>query len=163
MEERVSNYTRNLNAKRVRKFQRLFLLVSLAMLGMVTRHVADHLDSWGNFMLMSAVYLVALGILAKWFVSGAALKFIAQHTSRLLKFTLVINYLSLVLLIQTFIGTWQSEALVLGGLFGVSVLAAFLLCQYAWPIAHNLHHLFFEPENDRIGPNDSQGRTIKLD
>jgi len=151
-------FINNATPRQLRRFQRVFLLISLAIMWSITGYVASHEESWGDFILMSAVYLIALGLLAKWLVPRRLWVAVASKTSRIVKLALVVNYLSALLLIQVFIGTWQKQALILGGLFGASFLAAYLLCVIAWPLSMNLYHIFFETESNEVDPTRPQGR-----
>lgn len=82
--------------------------------------------------------------------------------SRLMKLSIVVNYLTALLLMQHFIHTWMVRANILAGLFIATWCGAWLLCRFLWPIhLETVSILLGGGGNGGFDCADAQGRTVK--
>lgn len=89
---------------------------------------------------------------------------ISQRTTALIKLALILNYLTLVLVLQAWISAWWARASILAGVFAVTWLGVWLLTTFLWPMKEDLQSLGAPPPpTRRFDPMAPQGRTGRHD
>jgi len=83
-------------------------------------------ESWFAYAGLSMVYVVVFAVLARGIASRDVFILLPQRISRVTKLALVFNYLTLLLALQHFIGTWLLRSTMLACLFGITVLASWI-------------------------------------
>jgi hypothetical protein len=145
--------------KTTRRIQWGYLLLSLTllwwMLGYTETH---HAKDWVGQATLSILYFAAFALLAALLVPRNVWTSFACHTSGLVKLGVVVNYLTLLLLLQNFIGAWWTRTSILAGLFVVSWAGSWVLCRFFWPAYLGAANIIVGgPQN--INPSDPQGRS----
>ncbi len=133
LRDRYEQAVDNAGPKAMRRIQWLCFQLSLVLLWYLLGYTAKHADEWIGQALLSVVYLAVFGLLAAVLVPRSVWVSFLWRTSRLTKLTVVVNYFSVLLLVQSLIGAWKERATVLAGLFAVSWLASWVLCHLIWP------------------------------
>lgn len=124
------------------------------LLELVQRQFAEH---WVKQALLSVVYLAVFALLLPLIVPRHVFTTIATRTGWRVRLGLLINYLSLLLLLQLLIGAFWGKALVMAGVFGVT-------CVAMWLIRGVLLPTFLPPPPDnRFDPTAPQGRQGRFD
>ena len=119
------------------------------------------LKAWVMLAGVSVVYLAVFAFLSAWLVPRHVF-FALSRASPVVKLAFILNYLSLVLVLQAFIGTWWVRALVLAGLFLATWLGAYLLWRYIMPVAAATEQVFLGPHN-RFDASAPHGRDARYD
>lgn len=91
--------------------------------------------------LMSVVYCAVIAFIVLLLVPRRIFQVVSQHTTALIKLALILNYLTLVLVLQTWISAWWARASILAGVFAVTWLAVWLLTTFLWPMKQDLQSL----------------------
>lgn len=159
---RWARFKRESSPQTWRRLRRCHFLLSAALLWWLLGYVEQHdPGTWVRHAALSVVYLAVLAFLAAW-LAPRHIFFAFSRASRLLKLSLVLNYLSALVLLQLFIGVWWVRALVLAGLFAVTWLGAVLLCRWIMPVAAETAQVFLgaDPRFDASAP---QGRAAHYD
>ena len=130
------------------------LLASLAPWGIV---------EWLAPAALSVLFLAALGVLLLWIVPRPLIREIFETASRLVKVSLVLNYLSLLLFLQVVVRVWWQQSLLVGLLLVMSCLGFWLLRRVFWPGVKNAEKLFREGEGKGFDPSNPQGRQADFD
>jgi hypothetical protein len=90
-----------------------------------------------------------------------------QKISRITKLALIFNYLTLLLGLQLFIGTWLVRTTMLATLFGVTVLASLIARKFCSEFWENLGSFLAPPEpapvSQHFDPTRRQGRRALHD
>ena len=114
--------------------------------------------------MLSVVYCAVVTFIALLLVPRRIFHLVAQLTTAKIKLALILNYLTLVLVLQTWISAWWARASILAGVFGVSWLAVWLISTFLWPMNEDLRSLGAPPAPDRtFNPAAPQGRTGRYD
>ncbi|MHB1309375.1 MAG: hypothetical protein ACYDC1_19880 [Limisphaerales bacterium] len=147
-----------------RLIQRIYFVLSAAVLWFLLAYVEEHQEgTWARHAALSTVYLAGLMLLAVWLVPRPLFLAIAWRTSRWIKLSLVLNYLSALTLLQLFIGEWWQRALILAGLLGVTWVAAFLFHRFVVPMVAATTETFMGGEAASFNSSTQQGRKVRLD
>lgn len=145
----------------MRRLQWTYLLLSLAtlwwLLGYTERH---HANDWVGNAMLSVLYLAVFGLLAALLVPRYTWASFIWRTSRLTKLGVIVNYLTLLLLVQDLIGVWKQRAIMLASLFVATHVAAWLLCRFFWPQFLRAAHVFVGGSVP-FDPGAPQGRQME--
>ena len=163
---RIDQLTDKPTATTKRRFQRLYIFLSVALLvGLLIYVSREQQDALFEHALLSVAYVVGFALLAKLFVPARVFLAVSKRASRVVKFTLILNLLSVLLLLQIVIGVWWKQAAVLAGVFGVIIGSAWLLREKVWPNSEWIQGFFFgnEPGDDSFDPVQRQGRVARHD
>ena len=150
----------------MRRFQWAYLLVSMVAgwisLGVLERHFAEN---WVWHALLSVFYLGAFLLLVFWLVPRETLFRIVARTSRMVKFAMVFNYLTLLFLMQMLFAAWWTRAVMLGTLFVITWFGAWIFWRFAWPMSTIIAAIFMDPADSQrpFEPRDPQGRNVRMD
>lgn len=147
----------------VLSFQRKLVLGSAALLatllGLVLGFSLNHNE--GAFFGLTIVYLTVSALGAKLFIPREKFWNYVERTSGMVKFAVILNYFSGLLLMGCFLTVAKAPAGLLATLFGVTAASAFLLFGYAWPLTAATIALFLGDRDTRFDPTKNQGRQAK--
>lgn len=151
-----------------RLVQRTYLILSVWALWWFLGYMERNFeDSWFAYAGLSVVYLVAIAVLARGLVPRDVFIIFPQKVSRITKLALVFNYLTLLLGLQLFIGTWLLRTTMLATLFGITVLASWIARTFCPDFWKNLGNFLAPPaapvEKRRFDPTRPQGRQAQHD
>jgi hypothetical protein len=107
---------------------------------------------------LSVPYVAALALATAWLVPLAKWRRIGAYASGAIKLAFIFNYLSLLLLIQTCIGSLLWQASIVAGLFATTAAAGWLLHRCLWPIVAGVRQVFRHEEGSYFDPSQPQGR-----
>lgn len=163
--KRWHDFLRNAPPEAKRRVFRIYLLFSVALfwvaVGYVERQFADR---WMLNAMLSVVYLTVIAMLVRWIVPPKVFALIPRRLYPSMKLSLFFNYLTLLLGVQIFIGTWWERASIIAGLFGVTFASSFLLRKAAPYFLENIGH-FFAPPGPEPRPGfdhtHPQGRNVR--
>ncbi len=148
-----------------RHVQWVYLLLSVTVLWWLLAYIEEHNAShWLDDALLSIIYLASFGRIALLIVPKRLIRVVARNASLLVKFSLILNYLSLMLTLQIMIGSFWMRATILAGVFFGTFVAAWIFCCLFWPLSLQVR-LAFEEENlnKPFDPSAPQGRNAKFD
>ncbi|MCX6917624.1 MAG: zinc ribbon domain-containing protein [Verrucomicrobia bacterium] len=148
-----------------RRIQWAYLLSSGLFIWWLLAYIEEHHpDHWVRHAMLSAVYCAVLAFIVLLLTPRKLLAAISQRTTALVKLALLLNYLSFVLLLQMWIGTWWVRAIILAGVFGVTWLAAWLLTSVILPMTNQVRGIYEPPNaNSPFDPAAPQGRRGRYD
>jgi hypothetical protein len=162
-QERILRLAQKRDPKVLRRIQLVYFFLSGAVLfGLICYLENKSKDELFEQAGMSAVYLVIIVILIRLFVRADKIRIVLRHVSPLVRFTLLINYLSVLVVLQVCIGTWWKKASILAGLFGTTFVAIYLISAL-WPLAVAPVTWFAEPQEEDFNPSSAQGRSFRTD
>jgi hypothetical protein len=142
------------------KIQRIYFLLSAVVAWLALRYVLHQKgEGAGTEAFFTILYLAILGLFVWWFVPRHLLFLIVQRTTRTMKFSLLLNYVSLLMLVQVWFVTWKEEAAVIAAVFLSSWCGAYVLCRLFWPMSMEMYSLFFGEDSKPFDPRNPQGRT----
>ena len=160
---RVRNYCDNAPPHAKRLAQWIYLLLSATLLwwllGYVQQVTGGH---WLGLAALSMLYLTAIGLCAAWWMPRGWLFAIAYHAPGMVKFSLFLNFLASLLVLQLLIRVWWEQAGILAGLFVILLVAARQLTHRVLPVAEALREVYLGPRDgfDNTAP---QGRSAKME
>jgi len=144
---------------------RIYLLFSVVLFWVAVGWVEKRFAyTWILNALVSIFYLPVIAMLARWITTPDFLTLFPRRLYPSTKLALFFNYLTLVLGVQIFIGTWWHRACIILGLFAVTFASLILLKNAAPYFVNNLKAFFFPPPDDPsppFDPSDPQGRRIR--
>jgi hypothetical protein len=154
----------NLSLAAKRRLRIVYVLAS-AILCWVCLGIAERQGlEWFAFALLSIVYLAFITLFLIWIVPPARRVRFAQRRKPLERVGLIFNYLTLLLLLQTFMATWTRRAVMLGVLFVVSWIAFVFFLECLYPTWCGMSRVVFPPgQNDSFDPTAGQGRRARHD
>lgn len=146
-------------------FQRGYFLVSLAVFfGMLLIMEDLQAGKWLLSSVLNVIFLTFLLLLFFWLIPRPLLVAAARCTSALVKLSLVLNYLTVLLLLQLAVSTWLWKAVILASQLVISVVAFHLLLAYVWPVWNAMAQSFREAaEAYEFDPSNPQGRRAYTD
>lgn len=164
-QRRILQIAEQPNRTVLRRVQWTFFLLSVSALAGLLAYTGSlpnpdlESDCW-----MAIVYLVVIVVLIRLFLDPAKVRVLMRHLSPLVKFTLVIDYLTLALLLQVCIGVWWKKASILAGVCGSTFATIYIVSKWIWPLAVEAQGWFAEPApSPGFNPSTPQGRTIETD
>ena len=141
----------------------MYFLVSVGLLWWLLASFPNQsIHDWFVRASLTAFYLAVLGLLAVLLIPHEAFARFRQETSQLVKLGVLLNYLTLLLLLQLSVQTWWRRALTLAGLFLVSYGGAWLLSHLLWPVVAKLREVSSEAQGTHVNPSASQGRKGEM-
>jgi len=141
-----------------------FLLSGAALIGLLCYVENQSSSDLTSNAFMSLAYLVVILVLVRLFVRPEKVRLVMRHISPLVKFTLIVNYLTLLLFLQVCVGVWWKKASILAGLFGTTFAAIIIVGHFLWPVAVEAQNWFAEPAPPAgFNPSNPQGRTFRSD
>ena len=163
LRKRWGKWVQRAGPKTMRRLQWGYLLLSLGLLWGLLGYTETHRGGqWISQVVLSVLYLAVLLLLAALLMPREVWLRLAHGFSRITKLAVVVNYLTMLLLLQNLIGAWMARASILAGLFVVSWVGAWLLCCCLWP-------MYITTANILLGgvggfdASDPQGRTVRND
>lgn len=136
-----------------------YLLLSVAGLLYLLAYVESHYSQgWLQLAGLSVVYMAVLTLLAKLVVPRKTIQAVVLGASGVVKLGLICNYFALLLLLQVLIATWWKRALMMAGLFGISLIGL-------WVFKTVLMPMFQRQNGERriYDPTEPQGRRGRYD
>ena len=162
LRRRWQGFLRRAKPKTRRRIQWGYLGLSLALLWWLVGYTEGQLGKGlVGQAILSIVYLATFGLLAAVLVPKYVWTSFARRTSPLIKLAVVVNYLTLLLLVQNLIGAWWVRANILAGLFVVSWIGAWVLCHLFWPTCLRTANILLGDAPRDFDPSDPQGRTVR--
>lgn len=146
-------------------FQRGYFLVSLGVFA-GTLVVMEDLQTgkWLVSSVLNVIFLTFLLLLFFWLIPRPLLMAAARCVSALVKLSLVLNYLTLLLLLQLAVSTWLWKAVILASQLVISVVSFHLLLAYVWPVWNAMAQSFRQAaEAYEFDPSNPQGRRAYTD
>ncbi len=147
----------------VLSFQRKLVLGSVALLATLIALVIKfslHRNAVVFFGL-TIIYVMISALAAKLFIRREKFWNYVDRTSGLVKFAVVLNYFSGLLLLGCFLSVAKAPAGLLASLIGITAASAFLLFGYAWPLTASTLALFLGERDSVFDPTKPQGRQAK--
>jgi hypothetical protein len=146
-------------------WQRLHFLISLAAFVAMLMLLEDlQTGKWLVSSVLGVIFLTFLLLLFFWLVPRPLLVAAARCVSALVKLSLVLNYLTLLLLLQLAVSTWLWKAVILASQLVISVAAFHLLLSYVWPVWNAMAQSFRNAaEAYEFDPSNPQGRRAYTD
>ena len=163
--ERVKEMVAPTKSKK-KAFQWVYLLVSALVfwttLGLLETRIAS---GWVLHAMLSVIYLSVFLLLSLWLIPQRTFIAIARRTSRIVKLGMVFNYLTALFLLQMYLSSWWARSVMLGVLFIVTWLAAWVFWRFLWPMSSIISNIFVPPNTTQkpFEPTDSQGRNVGMD
>lgn len=150
--------------KTMRRLQWAYLLASLGLLWWLLgwterRHGSD----WMAQAALSILYLAAVVLLVAVLVPKATLVRAVRGTSRLVKLGLVLNYFTLLLVLQNVIAAWWTRAAMLAGVFVATWAALVVVWHFFWPTYLTTANTLMGTDEAPFDPSHPQGRTFRAD
>lgn len=162
LHHRWQAFLQHASPKTMKRIQWGYLGLSLALLWGLLGYAETQSDGrWIGSALLSVLYLTTFLLLAALLVPKYVWATFALRTSRLVKLAVVVNYLTVLLLLQQFIGAWPMRATILAALFVVSWAGAWLLCHFFWPAYVQTANILLGGGNRDFDASDPQGRTVR--
>jgi hypothetical protein len=112
---------------------------------------------------VSVVFLAALGMLVLWAVPPQLVQTVSHKASGLVKLSLVLNFFSLLLLLQVLVRAWWTRSLILVGLLAMGGVGLWVLRLVFWPAAQHAKKLFQDGPSKDFDASNPQGRQATLD
>lgn len=119
-------------------------------------------NEWYMHAALSIVILAFFTLFFFWLVPRTSLALLARRTTRLSKLGLLINYFSLLLVLQILIGIWKDRAFMLATLFVVSWIAFYLFLSFLYPVWCAMGETAIK-EDKGFDPTANQGRRARRD
>jgi hypothetical protein len=163
--QRWRNFLTQATPETRRRFQWAYLLASgLVLWWMLADLEKKQTGELFRDALLSVVYCAAVAFIVLLLVPRWIFQLVAQGTTAIVKLALILNYLTLVLVLQSWISAWWARASILAGVFAVSWLAVWLIATFLWPMKNELHSLGAPPNPRRnFNPSAPQGRVGRID
>lgn len=121
----------------------------------------------GKWLVSSAlnvIFLTFLLLLFFWLIPRPLLVAAARCVSALVKLSLVLNYLTLLLLLQLAVSTWLWKAVILASQMVITVVSFHLLLAYVWPVWSAMAQSFRQAADVyEFDPSNPQGRRAYTD
>ena len=139
--------------------QCIYFLSSVALLGwqLPTIPVEDALFLCIR-MVISAELLTFLALILIWVLPRDFLAAVAVRVTAVVKLTLVFNYLSLLLLVESCLQRWTSKSLILAGLLASTWIACRFLHRMVWPVVVGIRQILRGEAGTPFDPSQPQGR-----
>ena len=163
---RLFAWAANASPETQRRVQRMYLLLSLAVLwGMVLLVEERFPGQWWKHSAIAAIFLSALGLVASLIVPKKTIRAILQGLSATTKLALMANYVCLVLAIRMFTTTWKERAFSLAGIIAATFFGAFFLTEFFWPASERVSELLQgeEEKPTQFKASDPQGRKARIE
>lgn len=109
-------------------------------------------------MVLSAELLTSAILLVLWVLPQGFLGAMAARVTAVVRLTLVCNYLSLLLLIQSCFTQWPSKSLILAGLLFSTWIACHFLHRMVWPVVVGIRNILRGEAGAPFDPSQPQGR-----
>jgi len=143
-----------------RKFQLGYLLFSLlAFLTLLAGFEKLQPGKWLGTSLLMVIFLPFFLLLFFWLMPRNLLVLAAHRTTRLVKLALVLNYFTLLFVLQLVVSTWVEKAVIVASQIVISIVAFYLLMEFVWPVWNALAQSFRQAAGPQeFDPSANQGR-----
>lgn len=164
LRDRWQRWLDGVGPRTIRLFQWSYFSVSVAVLWWLLGYTERKFSTgWIGAVVLSCLYLGVIGLLSALLVPKSVWGAFIVRFSRLMKLSMVVNYLTALLLMQHFIHTWKVRANILACLFVATWCGAWLLCRFLWPIHLQTTTILLGGGGGRTGFDSAapQGRSVK--
>jgi hypothetical protein len=147
-----------------RTIRNIYALMSAGAFWMVLGVSHPSGMEWLGFALLSSAYLAFLTLFVGLIVPRGFIAAFIRSLDPIKRISLVLNYFTLLILLQVALVTWKQRAFMLGACFGISWLGFYVFLVYLYPVWSDLASHFNESLDAKtFRATDTQARTARRD